>query len=948
MQWPPSGTVTLGDNYNVYARVYAAGVTDAVGQGAGISCWIGYSTSNTDPSTWTNWVVASFQGDDGPSNDEYVANIGADILSAGTYYYASRFQLGTAPYIYGGYNSGFWDGTTNVSGTLTVNAPTTQIDWANLQWPENGSISAGGDFNVYAQVYEPIVTNLVGQGAGITAWIGYSDADTDPSTWTNWVEATFNADAGNNDEYTANIGAVIPAPGTYYYASRFRLGLADYVYGGFNGGFWDGTSNVSGELTITIPFMIINEVDSDTPGTDAAEFIELYDGGVGNTPLDGFVVVLYNGSNDLSYAAYDLDGYTTDGNGYFLIGNASVPGVSIVFANNFLQNGADAVALYSDNASSFPNNTPVTVTNLLDALVYDTNDGDDAGLLVLLNNGEPQINEGGRGANDIHSMQRLPNGSGGARNTSTYDQTYPTPGAVNAYLDITWTGVTDTDWATATNWNPNIVPDIVTNAIIPDVTNDPVISTAAICKDISIAASAIVEVAPNGTLTVDGTLTNNAGATGLLVKSDGTSTGSLIHNTASVPATIERYVSAANWATASDGWHLLSSPVASQSISGDWTPAGAGNDYDLYAFDETKLNEYWLNQKVGANNITTFETGKGYLVAYEQSATKAFTGNVNVADVTLSGLTNTVGSAFPGWHLVGNPFASAIDYDLGTWTKTNIDAEIQVWNSAAASYQTATEVGGIVPSMNGFMAHTSGTGVLTIPADSRTHNAANWYKSDEEFILLKAKDIETGMSQSSIVRFNPMATDTYDADFDSYFLQGFAPAFYSANANEVYALNTLPEISNSLAIPFGFTKNGSTSFSIELAKSISGATIYLTDKKAGITTNLTEAGSYNFTASEGDDANRFTLHFGSVGIDDLNSSSDIDVYANSGIIYLSLQQNANATVKVYNLTGQLVLQSKTNGKLLTTLNASALNSGVYVVSVNSGDQVMSKKVVIRK
>jgi hypothetical protein len=90
------------------------------------------------------------------------------------------------------------------------------------------------------------------------------------------------------------------------------------------------------------------------------------------------------------------------------------------------------------------------------------------------------------------------------------------------------------------------------------------------------------------------------------------------------------------------------------------------------------------------------------------------------------------------------------------------------------------------------------------------------------------------------------------------------------------------------------------------------------------------------------------LHFGSVGIDDLNSSSDINVYANSGIIYLSLQQNANATVKVYNLTGQLVLQSNTNGKSLTTLNASVLNSGVYVISVNNGDQVISKKVVIRK
>ena len=41
--------------------------------------------------------------------------------------------------------------------------------------------------------------------------------------------------------------------------------------------------------------VMINEIDADTPGSDTAEFIELYDGGTGNTPLDGLVVVLYDG-----------------------------------------------------------------------------------------------------------------------------------------------------------------------------------------------------------------------------------------------------------------------------------------------------------------------------------------------------------------------------------------------------------------------------------------------------------------------------------------------------------------------------------------------------------------------------------------------------------------------------------------------------------------------------
>ncbi len=175
--------------------------------------------------------------------------------------------------------------------------------------------------------------------------------------------------------------------------------------------------------------VLINELDADTPGTDALEFIELY--GAPNTALDGLVVVFYNGSSDVSYAAYDLDGYTTDANGYFLMGNSAVvPAPALVFAGSFLQNGQDAVALYTANGADFPNNTPVTLTNLVDALVYDTADADDPGLLPLLLAG-PQIDEAGNGASDGNSCQRCQDGAGGARITTHYVVIPPTPGAPN-------------------------------------------------------------------------------------------------------------------------------------------------------------------------------------------------------------------------------------------------------------------------------------------------------------------------------------------------------------------------------------------------------------------------------------------------------------------------------------------------------------------------------------
>ena len=109
--------------------------------------------------------------------------------------------------------------------------------------------------------------------------------------------------------------------------------------------------------------LVINEVDADQSGSDRAEFIELYDGGAGATPLDGFVVVLFNGSNDNSYLAFDLDGFSTGENGLFVIGNPGVPNVSIeVEPGQFgaIQNGADAVALFMGDDTDFPSGTAVT------------------------------------------------------------------------------------------------------------------------------------------------------------------------------------------------------------------------------------------------------------------------------------------------------------------------------------------------------------------------------------------------------------------------------------------------------------------------------------------------------------------------------------------------------------------------------------------------------------
>ncbi len=187
--------------------------------------------------------------------------------------------------------------------------------------------------------------------------------------------------------------------------------------------------------------VLINELDSDSPSLDAAEFIELY--GPASTPLDGLCLVLFNGTNDKSYLTQDLDGYSLNANGYFVFGNAGVPNVALTFANNTLQNGPDAVALYEVSACSttFPNNTLVTTTNLVDAVVYGNGDPDDVGLLPLLNAGQAQVDEGAGGDPANQSNARCADGTGGARNTSTYRQVAVSAGTANNCAAATATPV---------------------------------------------------------------------------------------------------------------------------------------------------------------------------------------------------------------------------------------------------------------------------------------------------------------------------------------------------------------------------------------------------------------------------------------------------------------------------------------------------------------------------
>ncbi|MBP6557413.1 MAG: endonuclease [Flavobacterium sp.] len=191
--------------------------------------------------------------------------------------------------------------------------------------------------------------------------------------------------------------------------------------------------------------VVINELDCDTPSTDDKEFIELKSA-TPNFSLNGYVLVLFNGTGsqaNLSYYVLDLDGLTTDVNGIVVIGNNLVsPVPNRDLPDNIFQNGPDGVAIYLGNPTDFPNLSPATTTNLIDALVYDTSDADATVLMAALGV-TLQIDENANSAQTTQSIQRKVDG--------TYETKSPTPGANNDGSGFVYNGITISTSATQYN-----------------------------------------------------------------------------------------------------------------------------------------------------------------------------------------------------------------------------------------------------------------------------------------------------------------------------------------------------------------------------------------------------------------------------------------------------------------------------------------------------------------
>lgn len=474
-------------------------------------------------------------------------------------------------------------------------------------------------------------------------------------------------------------------------------------------------------------------------------------------------------------------------------------------------------------------------------------------------------------------------------------------------------------------------------------------------ENLIIEADQFLQINPGVNLTVNGTLNNdNAGSkseAGLLIKSDATGTGSLIHSTADVPATVERYFAG------TEQWRLISSPVANQVIAdvNNWTPAGTysdGTGYDFYAYDEE--NSLWLNQKEGANNITNFVPGTGYLVSFQATdQTKQFEDNLNTGDVMVA-ITNDGTGDYAGANLIGNPYASGIDWNLATRSLFQDDFAYLYDPTAGAGAGAYVTVDGIQPDAfiaphQGFVVLANASGNLTFDNSLKVHGGT-FAKNTEENnnLMLKLSNATYYDVASFRTHENADFTRERSDAIKMFSFNQAAPQFYSFTSDQKkVAINSIPSIPEEGSIALGLQIPESGEYTISLSE-ISGdfenEDVYLEDLLAEITYNLKESPEYSFQADKGEINNRFLLKFGALSIPEIDGNSMLHAYTYGSILYV-LSQAENAAVEVLNIQGQVIMSHQI-GKGLQSLPVKVA-PGAYIVRLISEGETATRKVVIQ-
>ncbi|MDQ0476860.1 T9SS type A sorting domain-containing protein [Chryseobacterium sp. MDT2-18] len=519
---------------------------------------------------------------------------------------------------------------------------------------------------------------------------------------------------------------------------------------------------------------------------------------------------------------------------------------------------------------------------------------------------------------------------------------------------------------------------------LPDISKKAIFATSAAITSGNNMTACSCEIQPGATLIINAnaalTVQNNIVNEGqLIVESD----GNLIqrNNTATYTSAAGKSITVKRNASMRRlDYTYWGSPVSGQKLK--TFSAGTLNNRFL-TYNES--NDIFVEIDPVANNFA--DNGKGYAIR----AANTYTVTPQVFGGTFVGKPHNGIISYPlqklgqGFNLVGNPYASNIDFNklanAGTivgkayfWTNVNENPPMEGGAYSGANYATYTVGSGGVPSLNGgpekkpdqfikvgqgFIVQAKANNTqLVFNNDMRNdgsgaskfmnRNAANNDHQIDRFWLKLTTP--AGNFNTILLAYPEGSTNDYQADYDAEQLGASSDSFYSVlNELSLIIQGRRFPLERADRVPLGMKGVDAGSYTMETVEKegsfANGQHIYLKDKQTGTLTNLSE-NSYTFTANKGVTEGRFEIVYlpETVLVTDNKVKEGVVVYRDGSDFVVKAQSEKITALEVYDGAGRIIFSVKPNN-VQVTIPADKMVKGLYVFKIAQSGEVTTRKVM---